>query len=186
MARVIKELSNNISRMELEQAKSDSFAKKDFRKNPNPPNQQRQIKNEDQKIQTPLKNKNFIRVNDLQDFGDSDDDVMNLGDDCTQPYLTREDYEKSLNTQQSSIEGEERDYTDLCSYQEETGMIMAEVPPRYNLRSKGKPISNTQPKKILPRGQTYEPTPEETVLPNHKANVVNAQEPEVEKVETKT
>jgi hypothetical protein len=41
MARVIKELSNKISIMELEQAKADSFAKKDFRKNPNPPNQQR-------------------------------------------------------------------------------------------------------------------------------------------------
>jgi hypothetical protein len=186
MARVIKEISNKISRMELEQAKADSFAKKDFKKNPNPPNQQRQIKNEDQKIQTPLKNENFIGVNDLQDFGDSDDDVMNLGDDCTQPYLTKEDYEKSLNTQQSSIEGEERDYTDLCSYQEEIGMIMAEVQPRYNLRSKGKPISTTQPKKIIPRGQTYEPTPEETVLPNSKVKVVNVKEPKVEKVETKT
>jgi hypothetical protein len=118
-------------------------------------------------------------------LGDLDDDVMNLGDDCTQPYLTREDYEKSLKTQQSSIEGEERDYIDLCSYQEETGMIMAEVQPRYNLRSKGKPISTTQPKKILPRGQTYEPSPEETVLPNNKVKVVNAQELEVEKLRLK-
>jgi hypothetical protein len=109
-----------------------------------------------------------------------------LGDDCTQPYLTREYYEKSMNTQQSSIEDEERDYTNLCSYQDETGMIMAEVQPRYNLRSKGKPISTTQPKKILPRGQTYEPTLEETVLPNNKEKVVNTQEPEVEKIETKT
>jgi len=125
-------------------------------------------------------------VNDLQDFGDLDDDVTDLGDDYTQPYLTREDYEKSLNTQQSSIEGEERDYTDLCSYQEETDMIMVKVQPRYNLRSKGNPISTTQPKKILPRGKTYEPTPEETLLPNNKAKVVNVQEPEVEKVETKT
>jgi hypothetical protein len=41
MARIIKDLSNKISRMELEQAKADSFAKKDFRRNPNPPNQQR-------------------------------------------------------------------------------------------------------------------------------------------------
>jgi len=39
MARVIKELSNKISRMELEQAKDDSFPKKDFKRNPNPPNQ---------------------------------------------------------------------------------------------------------------------------------------------------
>jgi hypothetical protein len=109
-----------------------------------------------------------------------------LGDDCTQPHLTREDYEKSLNTQQFSIEGEERDYIDLCSYQEETDMIMVEVQPRYNLRSKGKPISMTQPKKILPGGQTYDPIPEETVLPNSKEKVVNTQEVELEKVETKT
>jgi hypothetical protein len=47
MAMVIKELSNKISKMELEHAKADSFAKKDFRRNPNPPNQQRKIKNED-------------------------------------------------------------------------------------------------------------------------------------------
>jgi hypothetical protein len=38
MARVIKELSNKISRMELEQAKADSFTKKDFERNPNPLN----------------------------------------------------------------------------------------------------------------------------------------------------
>jgi hypothetical protein len=111
---------------------------------------------------------------------------MNLGDDYTKPYLTREDYEKSLNTQQSSIKGEERDYIDLCIYQEETDMIMAEVQRRYNLRSKSKPISTTQPKKIIPRGQTYEPTLEETVLPNNKMEVVNVQELKVEKVETQT
>jgi hypothetical protein len=63
---------------------------------------------------------------------------------------------------------------------------MAEVQPKYNLRSKSKLISTTQPKKILPRGKTYEPTPEETLLPNNKAKVVNSQEPEVGKVETQT
>ena len=99
--------------MELEQAKANSYPKKDFKRNPNPLNQKRQVKNEDQKIQAPLKNENFIGANDFQDFGDLDNDVMNFDDDCTQPYLTREDYEKSLNTQQSSIENEEGDYTDL-------------------------------------------------------------------------
>jgi hypothetical protein len=98
--------------------------------------------------------------------------------------LTIEDYEKSLNIQQSSVKGEERDHTDLCSSQEETKMIMAEVQPKYNLISKSKPISTTQPKKILPRGQTYEPTAEETLLPNNKVKVINTQEPEVGKVET--
>jgi hypothetical protein len=42
--------------MELEQAKADSYPKKDFTRNPNPLNQQRHTKNEDKKIQAPLKN----------------------------------------------------------------------------------------------------------------------------------
>jgi hypothetical protein len=75
MARIIKDLSNKISRMELDQAKDDSSNKRDFRRNPNPQNQQRQIKNEDQKIQAPLKNENFIGASDLQDFVDSEDEV---------------------------------------------------------------------------------------------------------------
>jgi hypothetical protein len=53
MARIIKDLSNKISRMEIDHAKADSSNKRDFRRNPNPQNQQRQIKNEDQKIQAP-------------------------------------------------------------------------------------------------------------------------------------
>ena len=89
MARVIKELSNKISRMELDQSKSDPFVKREFKRNPNPQNQQRQVKNEDQKIQTPLKNENFIGENDLEDFEGLEEDVMNLGDDCIHPYVTK-------------------------------------------------------------------------------------------------
>ena len=99
MARIIKELSNKISRMELDQSKVDPFVKREFRRNPNPQNQQRQIKNEDRQIQTPLKNEKFIGGNDLEDFEGLEEDVTNLGDDCTQSYVTKEDYEKSLNTQ---------------------------------------------------------------------------------------
>jgi hypothetical protein len=183
MARVIKELSNKISRMELEQAKVDSFPKKDFKRNPNPPNQQRQIKNEDQKIQAPLKNENFIGANDFQDFKDSYNDVTNFGDDYTQPYLTREDYEKSLSTQQPSNKGEESDHANPCESQQETEMMMAEIQPKYNLRSKSKPTSTTQPKKILQRGQSYEPTSEETLLPNSKTKVLSTQGSEMGKVE---
>ena len=50
MVRIIKELSNKISRMELDQSKYDQFVKREFRRNPNPQIQQRQIKNEDQKF----------------------------------------------------------------------------------------------------------------------------------------
>jgi hypothetical protein len=57
MEKIIKELSNKISKMELDQSKADQFARKYFRRNPNSQIQQRPIKNEDQKIQTPFKNK---------------------------------------------------------------------------------------------------------------------------------
>jgi hypothetical protein len=57
VAKIIKDLSNKISRMELDQDKLDPFARKDFRRNPNPQTQQRQVKNEDQKIQAPFKSK---------------------------------------------------------------------------------------------------------------------------------
>jgi hypothetical protein len=36
MARVIRELSNKISKMELEKSKRDNFPRKDFRRNPDP------------------------------------------------------------------------------------------------------------------------------------------------------
>jgi hypothetical protein len=36
MAKIIKELSNKISRMELDQAKPDPFSRRYFKRNPNP------------------------------------------------------------------------------------------------------------------------------------------------------
>jgi hypothetical protein len=65
MAKIIKDLSNKISRMELDQAKPDPFARKYFRRNPNLQNQERQIKNEDQKIQAPFKMKIFMQRDDM-------------------------------------------------------------------------------------------------------------------------
>jgi hypothetical protein len=38
MARIIRELSNKISIMELDQSKVDPFIKSEFRRNPNPQN----------------------------------------------------------------------------------------------------------------------------------------------------
>jgi len=61
IAKIIKELSKKILRMELNQSKTDQFARKDFKRNHNPQTQQRQIKNEDQNIQTPFKNEFFYR-----------------------------------------------------------------------------------------------------------------------------
>jgi hypothetical protein len=39
MANIIKDLSNKISTMELDQAKTDPFSRKYFRRNPNPQTQ---------------------------------------------------------------------------------------------------------------------------------------------------
>ena len=48
--------------------------------------------------------KNFIGANNLQDFGDSEDEVPCFGDECSQPFLTKEEYEESLNTPQTPNE----------------------------------------------------------------------------------
>jgi len=59
MAKIIKDLSNKISRMEMEKAKPDPYVinQNQLRRNPNPNHQiqHRQIKNEDQNIQAPFK-----------------------------------------------------------------------------------------------------------------------------------
>jgi hypothetical protein len=88
MARIIKELSKKISRMELNQAKNEHYPRKEFRKNPNPQNHQKQIKNEDQKIQTPFKSENIIGGQDVEDFEELAEDMNNLGDECLQSYIT--------------------------------------------------------------------------------------------------
>jgi ribonuclease HI len=115
-----------------------------------------------------------------------DEDVTNLGDDCTQPYLTKEDYENSLNTQQPSNKDEDINNTDFVVCQETTDSIMAEVQPRYNLRSKNKPALTFQPKKILPRGEVYEPAPKETDTSNSKTKGTDSLDPKVKEGETQT
>jgi hypothetical protein len=111
---------------------------------------------------------------------------MNLGDDCTQPYLMKNNYENSLNTQQPSNKDENINNTDFVVCQEMTDSIMAEVQPRYNLRSKNKPASTFQPKKILPRGEAYEPAPKETDTPDSKTKGTDSLDPKVKQGETQT
>ena len=59
MAKIIKDSSNKISRMEIEKAKPNPYVinQNQFRRNlnKNPQIQHRQIKNDDQKIQAPFK-----------------------------------------------------------------------------------------------------------------------------------
>jgi hypothetical protein len=89
-----------------------------------------------------------------------------------------------LDTQQLSNKDDDINNTDVSVYQEMTDSIMAEVQHKYNLRPKNKPVSNPQPKKILPRGEIYEPAPKETKIPNRKIKEVDSQNPKVKESET--
>jgi len=80
MAKIIKDLSNKISRMELYQVKPDPFARKYFRRNPNSQIQQKQIKNEDQKISSPFKSENFVG-DDIHDYEGLEEDANKFGDE---------------------------------------------------------------------------------------------------------
>jgi hypothetical protein len=63
----------------------------------------------------------------MQEFEDLEEDVSNLGDDCIQPHLMKEDYEKSLNTKQSSGEDNNLNNADDPAYQGMADTIMAEL-----------------------------------------------------------
>ena len=111
--------------------------------------------------------------------------MTNLGDDCTQPYLTKEYYEKSLNTLQPSNKDVDINITDVSIYQQMTDSIMAEVQHKYNLRPKNKLVLTPQPKKILPRGEIYKLAPKETEIPNSKRKGVDSQNPKVKRLRPK-
>jgi len=127
MDRIIKELSNKISRMELDQDKNEHYPRKEFRKNPNPQNHQKQIKNEDKKIQTPFKSENFIGGQDLEDFEELEEDINNIGEDCLQPYITRHDYGKSLTSSYRTESNENNSVSEDSTYQGIMDGIMVEL-----------------------------------------------------------
>jgi hypothetical protein len=79
----------------------------------------------------------------MQEFEDLEEDINNLGDDCVQPHLTKEYYEKSMNTEQSSVEDNNLNNTDDFSYQDMANTIMVELQHKYNLRPRNKPASTT-------------------------------------------
>jgi hypothetical protein len=67
--------------------------------------------------------------------------------------------------------------------------IMAELHHKYNPRPKKKPVSTAQPKKILPRGETYEPVQKETEMQNKKggdSQNINLKEAETQARRTNT
>ena len=82
--------------MELDQAKPNPFVRNQFRRNPNPETQQRQVKNKDQKIEASFKTKIFMQRDEMQNYEELEEDLNNLRDDDMEPHLTRKDYEKYL------------------------------------------------------------------------------------------
>jgi hypothetical protein len=64
--------------------------------------------------------------------------------------------------------------------------MTAGVQVRYNLRSKNKPTSIPQPKKILPRGEIYVPAPKETETSNKKTKEADSLNLKTKEVETQT
>jgi hypothetical protein len=127
MAKVIRELSNKISKMELDKSKRDNFPRKDFRRNPDPQAPQKTIKNEDQKIPTPFKSENFIGEEDLEDFEELDEDINNLGDDSKSPYLSRQYYEESLNKEIRSEDDVSNGTSEDLTYQGISDDIIAKL-----------------------------------------------------------
>jgi hypothetical protein len=159
MDRLIRELSNKISKMELDKSKRDNFPRKDFRRNPDPEAPHKTIKNEDQKIPTPFKSENFIGEEDLEDFEEFDEVINSLGDNNKSPYLSRQDYEKSLNKEIRSEDNVSNDTSKDLAYEGIMDDIIAELHEKYNLRPRNKSLPTIPTKNILPRGETDEAAP---------------------------
>jgi hypothetical protein len=159
MARVIQQLSNKISKMELEKPRRDNFPRKDFRKNPEPQGPHKTIKNEDQKVQAPFKTEDYIGEEDFGGFEQLDEDIECLSDDNRYPYVSRQDYEASLVRENKSEDVVIINATDDHAYQSVADDIIADLQGRYNLRSRSKNLPNVPVKKVLPRNDTNEENP---------------------------
>jgi hypothetical protein len=152
MEKIIKYLSNKISRMELDQAKPDPFYRKDFSRNPNPQTQHRQVKNEDKKIQAPFKSEKFIG-DDTNNYEGLEEDVNNFSDEDQELHLTRQDYEISLDQEPMSSNEESINNPGESPYQGITDIIMAKLQHKYNLRPRETNTEKGPPKNILSRNK---------------------------------
>jgi hypothetical protein len=104
-----------------------------------------------------------------------------LSDDCQEPYLTRQDYEKSLNTEYWSNNDESINITEDSAYQGIVDNIMAELQQKYNLRPRDRNITTSQPKKILSKSKANE-----TAQPTAETQTAKTKAVETQTVETKT
>jgi hypothetical protein len=182
MAKIIKDLSNKISRMELDQAKPDPYVRNQFRRNPNPQIQQRQVKNEDQKIQAPFKTENFMQRDEMQDYEELEEDLNNLSDDDLEPHLTKQDYEKSLDLESLFNNDENINNLGDSTYQGLTDSIMVELQHKYDLRPREKSSTNIPPKNILSRNKVNEAA---VTKPSTETQVARTKQVETRTMQTK-
>jgi hypothetical protein len=182
MAKIIKDLSNKISRMEIEQAKPDPYVRNQFRRNPNPQIQQRQIKNEDQKIQAPFKTENFMQRDEVQDYEELEEDLNNLNDDDLEPHLTKQDYEKSLDLESLFNNDENINNLGDSTYKGLADSIMVELQHKYDLRPREKSSTNIPPKNILSRNKANEAT---VTKPSTEMQASRTKQVEMKAVQTK-
>jgi hypothetical protein len=145
MAKIIKDLSNKISRMEREKTKPDPYVRNQFRRNPDPHIQQRQIKNEDQKIQAPFKTNNFMQRDEVQDYEELEEDLNNLSDDDLEPHLNQQDYEKSLDLESLLNNDENINHLGDSTYKSLADSIMVKLQHKYDLRPREKKSTNIPP-----------------------------------------
>jgi hypothetical protein len=183
MEKIIRELSNKISRMEIYQAKTNQFTRKDFRRNPNPQIKQRTVKNEDQKIQGPFKNKNFIGGGDMENFEELEEDMNDLSDDDQEPHLKRQYYERYLIAEYRSNNKDGISITKDCAYQGITDNIMTKLQQKYNLMPRNKNTTTAQPKRILSSGEADEAAPKATERQTAKTKAVDSQSIETKEAE---
>jgi hypothetical protein len=161
--------------MELDKSKRDNFLRKDFRRNLDPQAPQKTIKNEDKKIPTPFKSENFIGEEDIEYFEEFDEDINNLGDDNKSPYLSRQDYEKSLNKEIRSEDNVSNDTSKDLAYQGIVDDNIAELHEKYNLRPRNKSLPTIPTKKIFPRGEADEAAPKVADKQTAKIHTANMQ-----------
>jgi hypothetical protein len=154
MAKIIKDLSNKLSKMEMEKSKPDPYVRNpnQFRRNlnTNPQFQQRPLKNEDQKIQAPFKTENLIQGDEVQEYDELDEEMNLLSDDDSEPHLTQQDYELSLGSGQLFDEENINNFDEPTSqYKVLTDSILVELHNKYDLRPRDKIVATNQPKKVL-------------------------------------
>jgi hypothetical protein len=136
MDKIIKDLSNKIYGMELDQSKPDTFSRNQFRINRNPSTQQRKVKNEDKRIQSLFKIETFMQRDDMQNYEGLEEDLNNLIDDNQEPHLTRQDYEKSLDLEPMFNNEKRINNLGESAYQEIVDSIMAKLQQKYNSRTR--------------------------------------------------